>query len=186
MHFPQTCELVSELVQVTGWPKGAKQYTLDGQVTLMKLSPESHLRPHTGPHNERLTAHLALIIPFGVAIRVANETRGYTELEVSVFDDSFEHEVWHRGTVGERYILYLTIHHPDLDLELEKPAHYKAFFQALDESLSVYDYDEDEYFDYDDYAEYDDQDESSDSDSTSNIYEKDDIDSEESPIHDEL
>ena len=44
----------------------------------------------------------------GLSLRVGNETRGWTAGKVVVFDDSFEHEVWHRGT-EDRYVLYMSI-----------------------------------------------------------------------------
>lgn len=48
---------------------------------------------HCGSNNFRITAHLGLIVPNGLSLRVANQTSGWSEGEVTVFDDSFEHEV---------------------------------------------------------------------------------------------
>ena len=68
--------------------------------------------------------HIPIIATEGVDFRVANETRQYDPEQAMVFDDSFEHEVWHRGD-KDRYVLYLTVHHPDLKLRL-KPGKYRT------------------------------------------------------------
>jgi hypothetical protein len=68
--------------------------------------------------------HVPLIATEGVDFRVANETRQYNPKQAMVFDDSFEHEVWHRGA-KDRYVLYLTVHHPDMHLKLKLGHHYK-------------------------------------------------------------
>jgi len=49
----------------------------------------------------------------GVAFRVDEEWRPYTEGRAMVFDDSFEHEVVHGGK-ADRFVLYAVLHHPDL------------------------------------------------------------------------
>ena len=103
--FPITCSLVRGITQITGLDETG--HAVMGQVTILKLRPGSHLVPHVGTSNMRLTNHLGLIIPKGVSLRVANETRGWTQGKVIVFDDSFEHEVWHNGT-KDRYVLYMS------------------------------------------------------------------------------
>lgn len=77
------------------------------------LNPGAHIAPHCGVHNFRMTAHLGLRIPDGCTFRVAGETRTWREGECLVFDDSFEHEVWNRGT-GTRYVLLIDFWHPQL------------------------------------------------------------------------
>ena len=42
--------------------------------------------------------------------------RTWKEGECLVFDDSFEHEVWHDGK-GDRIVLICDMWHPELDLE---------------------------------------------------------------------
>lgn len=49
----------------------------------------------------------------GAKIRVANESKTWDNGKVIVFDDSFEHEVWHNGE-GFRLILIVDLWHPDL------------------------------------------------------------------------
>lgn len=46
-----------------------------GEIIISILEPGTHLRPHCGPCNNRLTVHLGLVVPPGCSIRVADETR---------------------------------------------------------------------------------------------------------------
>lgn len=45
--------------------------------------------------------------------------RTWTEGKIMVFDDSFEHEVWHNGTTY-RLILIVDVWHPDLTAHEKK------------------------------------------------------------------
>eukprot|EP00730_Choanoeca_flexa_P007366 TRINITY_DN12321_c1_g2_i2.p1 TRINITY_DN12321_c1_g2~~TRINITY_DN12321_c1_g2_i2.p1 ORF type:complete len:446 (+),score=67.27 TRINITY_DN12321_c1_g2_i2:163-1338(+) len=127
--FPETCRLFTSMPLVTGLLEGDH----NGQITILKMTPGTHLRPHTSAHNRyaissaksdlsssssshlnsRLLMHVPVIIPDGVKFRVANQTRHYDPEQAMVFDDSFEHEVWHQGT-SDGYVVYATMHHPDL------------------------------------------------------------------------
>lgn len=53
---------------------------------------------HCGPTNCRLRAHLGLKVPEKTSIRVATETKTWRDGQWLIFDDSYEHEVWHNGT----------------------------------------------------------------------------------------
>jgi aspartate beta-hydroxylase len=77
------------------------------------LTPGTHLVPHEGLTNAVLTIHLGLVIPSDCEIRVGDETRSWREGKCLVLDDSFEHEVWHKGN-ATRFILLLDVWHPDL------------------------------------------------------------------------
>eukprot|EP00730_Choanoeca_flexa_P018099 TRINITY_DN8783_c0_g1_i1.p1 TRINITY_DN8783_c0_g1~~TRINITY_DN8783_c0_g1_i1.p1 ORF type:complete len:492 (+),score=87.45 TRINITY_DN8783_c0_g1_i1:1413-2888(+) len=123
MHFPWTCLHISNALLITGWKRYSTEYDLGGQVTILKMTPGTHLRVHTGGTNERLTVQLPLIIPDGIVFRVANDTRNYTPGSALVFDDCYEHEVQHLGAT-DRYVLYLTARHPDLNLNLHRPDWY--------------------------------------------------------------
>lgn len=79
-----------------------------------RLRPGTHIRPHHGLLNTRLICHLPLVVPDSCGIRVGDETREWKEGELLIFDDSFEHEAWNRGS-GTRTILLFEIWHPDLD-----------------------------------------------------------------------
>ena len=64
------------------------------------------------------------------AMRVADEIKVWQEGEALVFDDSFEHEVWHHQEEGsERVVLLFDVWHPDLN-EAEK----QAIIEMFDES----------------------------------------------------
>lgn len=57
------------------------------------LLPGAHVRPHTGPTNERLVISLGLVGTDTATLRVGNRTRSWRRGEALMFDDSFEHEV---------------------------------------------------------------------------------------------
>ena len=84
-----------------------------GEIFFSKLLPGAHIPPHFGLTNTRLTVHLPIIVPDGCEIRVGDETHRWREAEIVAFDDSFEHEAWHKGE-GERVVLIFETHHPDL------------------------------------------------------------------------
>ncbi len=81
-----------------------------------RLKPGTHIRPHHGVFNTRLICHLPLIVPDGCGIRVGGDTREWREGELLIFDDSFEHEAWNRGT-GDRVVLLFEIWRPDIGAE---------------------------------------------------------------------
>ena len=86
-----------------------------GETLFAVLSPGSRLRPHCGSTNARLTAHFGVRVPPGAQIRAGAETRTWTEGDCIVFDDSFEHEVWHDGD-DDRVVLICDLWHPDVHL----------------------------------------------------------------------
>ena len=87
-----------------------------GTVFVSRLTPGTHIPAHCGATNTQLTCHFGVIVPRGVALRVANETREQPEGRCIVFDDSFEHEVWNRGD-SNRYNVFMQFWHPDLSDE---------------------------------------------------------------------
>ena len=84
-----------------------------GETIFSTLKPGTHLRPHCGSTNTRLTCHLGILVPDGCRIRAGDEWRGWKEGECIVFDDSWEHEVMHEGT-SDRIVLLINFWHPDL------------------------------------------------------------------------
>ncbi|KPJ16637.1 Aspartyl/asparaginyl beta-hydroxylase [Papilio machaon] len=84
-----------------------------GQIKFSLMSAGTHVRPHVGPTNCRLRMHLGLSNTKHTYIRVDRETRQWQLGKVLLFDDSFEHEVWHNGT-GPRLVLIVDVWHPDL------------------------------------------------------------------------
>lgn len=87
------------------------------ELFLSVLEPGTHIPPHYGGSNAKLTLHLPLVIPPGdAAIRVDDETRGWRSGDMVIFDDTFEHEAWNR-TSQPRAVLLLKAYHPDLSVE---------------------------------------------------------------------
>lgn len=80
------------------------------------LNPGAHLPAHSSIANYRLRGHLALFGTEGCRIRVATETREWIPGRCLIFDDSFEHEVWHQGN-EPRLVLLFDIWHPALETE---------------------------------------------------------------------
>jgi len=77
------------------------------------LTPGTHLWAHCGPTNAVISLSMGLIVPPGCVIRVGTEERTWQEGVCLVFDDTYEHEVWNRGT-GTRFIMLVDVWHPEL------------------------------------------------------------------------
>ncbi|CRL03308.1 CLUMA_CG016204, isoform D [Clunio marinus] len=109
MLAPITCQIIENF--------DAAATCKRGQVKFSVLHPKTHIHSHTGPTNCRVRCHLGLKVPEKTFLRVADETRSWKDGEWLIFDDSFEHEVWHNGT-GLRLVLIVDVWHPQLtDLE---------------------------------------------------------------------
>lgn len=97
--------------------KGVDVFRLAGgrpvEVFFSRLKPGTHIPPHTGTSNHRLTVHLPLIVPEDCAIRVGDTVNTWRPGEVFAFDDSFEHEAWNRSD-RERVVLIFEAHRPDV------------------------------------------------------------------------
>ncbi len=78
------------------------------------LKPQTHIPPHHGMLNSRLICHLPLIVPNQCAMRVGDETRAWTEGQLTIFDDSVEHEAWNRSD-ETRVVLLFDLARPELD-----------------------------------------------------------------------
>ena len=83
-------------------------------VTVLRLAAGATILPHCGVTNRRLIMQFALRGSEGVTFTVGGEARGYGgDGHAIVFDDSFEHEVEHRGE-EDRYVLFAILKHPDV------------------------------------------------------------------------
>ncbi|XP_066982291.1 aspartyl/asparaginyl beta-hydroxylase-like isoform X2 [Macrobrachium rosenbergii] len=100
-----TCSLIEYFLPAAGCKRG--------QVKFSVMDPDTHVHAHTGPTNCRLRAHLGLVVPSGVHLRVADQMVSWEEGKIIVFDDSWEHEVWHNGTT-KRLVLIVDVWHPEL------------------------------------------------------------------------
>eukprot|EP01050_Picozoa_sp_SAG11_P002368 SAG11_NODE_119_length_15911_cov_7.077599_2_plen_202_part_00 len=90
-----------------------------GEALFSAISPGTHLKPHCGGTNARLTCHLPLLVPAAAkcTIRVGSESRSWEEGKCIVFDDSFEHEVSYAengDSTEDRIVLLLRFWHPDV------------------------------------------------------------------------
>jgi aspartyl/asparaginyl beta-hydroxylase (cupin superfamily) len=103
-HFPRLWSLIDAV------PRRA------GTAFLSRLTPGAHIPAHCGASNTQLTCHFGVIVPDGVELRVSREVRRQPEGRCTVFDDSFEHEVWNRAATP-RYNVFLQFWHPDLSDE---------------------------------------------------------------------
>ncbi|XP_050555012.1 aspartyl/asparaginyl beta-hydroxylase isoform X4 [Spodoptera frugiperda] len=102
---PVTCSIVRSEVAASGCRRG--------QIKFSAMEAGTHVRPHVGPTNCRLRMHLGLSNTKDTYLRVDKETRQWQVGKTFMFDDSFEHEVWHNGT-GTRLVLIVDVWHPDL------------------------------------------------------------------------
>lgn len=82
-------------------------------VMFSALKPKTHIPPHNGATNARLTCHLPLIIPPGCEFRVGAEVREWKLGELFLFDDTIEHEAINRGE-QLRVVLIFDVWHPHL------------------------------------------------------------------------
>jgi aspartate beta-hydroxylase len=103
-----------------------------GVASLSWLYPGTRIKPHCGGSNARLRVHLGLNVPGGAQIRVGPEVVTWEERKCIVFDDSFEHEVWHNGD-RPRVVLLLDVSHPDLDEGVREAmlAHRSSFDERI-------------------------------------------------------
>ncbi|KAH8347990.1 hypothetical protein KR084_002917 [Drosophila pseudotakahashii] len=107
LRAPITCSLLEKFPESSGCRRG--------QVKFSVMQASTHVWPHCGPTNCRLRAHLTLVAPEPekTSLRVAEQERTWREGELFIFDDSFEHEVWHNGS-RPRLVLILDMWHPQL------------------------------------------------------------------------
>lgn len=109
------CPRTQEILR--GLPRLCVDYPW-GDAALSLNVPDSHLHPHCSVDNLRLRCHLAIDIPDNCGIRVGAETRGWEAGKALLFDDSFEHEVWNRGS-ADRLVMIVDFWHPELtDVEV--------------------------------------------------------------------
>ncbi len=77
------------------------------------LDARTHIPPHTGSTNARLTVHVPLILPGSCRFRVGGEMREWRAGEAWAFDDSIEHEAWNDAN-APRAILIFDVWNPQL------------------------------------------------------------------------
>jgi aspartate beta-hydroxylase len=87
--LPVTTDVLSAIPDVTDYGNGF--------VMVSWLQPGTWIAPHCGPTNSKARTHLCIRTDERARIRVGDEVRGWEDGRCFVFDDSFEHEVWHEG-----------------------------------------------------------------------------------------
>jgi aspartyl/asparaginyl beta-hydroxylase (cupin superfamily) len=104
--FPKTLAALeaADVVRVEGRPV---------ELFFSRLKPGTHIPPHFGAANNRITVHLPLVVPGDCEIRIGGRRHAWREGELFAFDDSFEHEAWNRAA-ADRIVLIFEAHHPDL------------------------------------------------------------------------
>ncbi len=106
---PRTCSLVEAIPAVKTCKRGQAKFSV--------MFPGTRVRPHSGPTNCRLRAHLGLEVPpppGDLKMRVADKFLEWKNGKIFVFDDSFDHEVWHERK-SFRLVLIVDMWHPELD-----------------------------------------------------------------------
>ena len=115
---PITCSLVEKIPQITE--------NINGIVLFSMMESGTHINPHSGPSNSRLRIHLGLDIPetqngtdmlanSSSILRVKDEYVAWQNGEFIVWDDSFDHEVWHYSHLNHHRLIFMfDILHPDL------------------------------------------------------------------------
>lgn len=106
----ENCRRCPETTRIIESIQGA---TSAGLVYFSAMAPGTHVEAHCGPINTRLRCHFGLAVPPDCVIRVGEEIWPWIEGKNIIFDDSFEHEVWNKGTVT-RLVLVIDIWHPEL------------------------------------------------------------------------
>lgn len=102
-----------------------------GFVLFSGLTPGSHILPHSGSSNFRLRYHLGVQVPEpeSAKIRVGREWRSWKQGKAMSFDDSYEHEVFHKGE-KTRVALVIDVWHPSLtpkDIEILSHPVFRTF-----------------------------------------------------------
>lgn len=126
--MPKTCQLLSSREEIVGRPKmfASEPEPRPNGACIFRLTPGTHLKPHTGPANYRLLCHLGLLVPIGPWLKVgAGPSRAWHDGKASCFDDTYVHEVGHNGT-QDRFVLMVSFWHPQLALTGKKRKHGKT------------------------------------------------------------
>ena len=99
---PRTCRLLRSRAEIVGRPSREEEAREEGSphmITFLRLAAGSRLSWHTGTSNERLTAHLGLIVPHAcprTCLTIAHgegkrKNLSWQEGKAVVFDDAYFH-----------------------------------------------------------------------------------------------
>ena len=108
MRFPRNAERCPETMRVIdAIPRRT------ASVMFSALTPGTTIHPHFGPTNVKLRCHMGISGTVGCSFLVGEEERPWRDGECFVFDDSYYHAAYHRGT-QTRVVLIVDVWHPDL------------------------------------------------------------------------
>lgn len=96
------------------------------------MKPVTSLDKHYGPSNIRLRCQLPILLPESSEacfIRVGGEIKFWKEGEITIFDDSYEHESCNLSDIHDRVLLIFDIWHPEI-MPQEREAITNLFKQA--------------------------------------------------------
>jgi aspartyl/asparaginyl beta-hydroxylase (cupin superfamily) len=79
------------------------------------LLPGARIQPHCDLWNFTINLHLAVDIPPGCVLRVANVDHGWEEGRCVLFDYSYLHEAWNNGD-RRRVCLLIDLWNPEVTL----------------------------------------------------------------------
>ena len=127
--FPVTAELLSAIPEATEFGNGF--------VMLSWLQPGTWIAPHCGPTNSKARTHFCIRTDPKARMRVGDQERGWEDGQSFVFDDSFEHEVWHEGD-GPRVVLLIDVPNPRLvDAERVRRQDQAAWTEEMQTFMSA-------------------------------------------------
>ena len=117
LNAPFTCKLVENIPHISDNRHGDVKFSL--------MESNTHIAAHSAPTNCRLRVHIGLDVPlqptkedqskYQSRIRVTNQYKTWKNGEMIIFDDSFDHEVWHDDPKNHtRLIFIMDIWHPQL------------------------------------------------------------------------
>jgi aspartate beta-hydroxylase len=109
-RLQKNCDLCPETAAILDsiLPEGSP-----GNAYFSALQPGAKIASHYGPTNTRLRAHFGVEVPGNCALEVNGEARSSKAGECLVFDDSYYHSAWNRGS-ATRVVLVFDFWHPEL------------------------------------------------------------------------
>ncbi|RQP22624.1 aspartyl/asparaginyl beta-hydroxylase domain-containing protein [Piscinibacter terrae] len=121
---PSAASAPDTMAVVGSLPLAASGYCWS-DVIFSAHEPKTHLLPHYSRDSFRIRCHLALRVPPGCRLQVADLTLKWEEGDVIFFSDSFLHETFNDSS-EQRVVLIVDLWHPELT-EVEQQAITAAF-----------------------------------------------------------
>lgn len=100
--FPKTWAVFKDIPNVTS-------------CSLHLLEPHATIKPHIGDTDAMYRCHMGLVVPAPLprcGFRVENETVGWEEGKIFIFNDACQHTAWN-NTNGNRYVISFDVMRPE-------------------------------------------------------------------------